>query len=122
MKSSIEMSVPLLLLVFLAAAVISEQVAGVRPVLVGVGAGRGPGAGGEALVGEELGPGRHAGRRREEAGLADREAAAAAVQHRGAGDTAAELEPAGGIGGLRDVVIVTVIHILYHISIKSGMQ
>ena len=91
--------------------------------LVGVGAGRGPGAGGEALVGEELGPGRHAGRRREEAGLADREAAAAAVQHRGAGDTAAELEPAGGIGGLRDVVlIVTVIHILYHISVKSGIQ
>ena len=112
----------LLLLVFLAA-VISEEIAGVRPVLVGVGAGRGPGAGGEALVGEELGPGRHAGRRREEAGLADREAAAAAVQHRGAGDTAAQLEPAGGIGGLRDVVlIVTVIHILYHISIKSGMQ
>ena len=110
------MSAPLL--VFLAAAAaISEQIAGVWPVLAG--GGRGPGAGGEALVGEELGPGRHAGRRREEAGGAwDREAAAAAVQHRGAGNTAAELEPAGGVGGLRDVVlIVTVIHILNHIAI-----
>ena len=116
------MSAPLL--VFLAASATSEQIAGVWPVLAGAGAGRGPGAGGEGLVGEELGPGRHAGRRREEAGGAwDREAAAAAVQHRGAGNTAAELEPAGGIGGLRELVlIVTVIHILNHIAIKSGMQ